>query len=183
MNPLSDFIVVTEPLLSKGMLEKILAATNGVKWRIPPSDGDYKRTCTTFPLSAAAAGNYPVPKDRSEHVKWADKALVSVTLQALRTYKKKHSKLFTRTDCGFDILRYEKGQFIGDHVDDREPRVLAMSIALNDDYTGGEFSFWKDTTVPLPAGCAIMFPPNFMFPHQILPVISGTRYSMITWFS
>lgn len=183
MNPLSDFIVVTEPLLSKGMLDKILATTEGIKWRVPPSDGDYKRTCTTFPLSAAAAGKYPIPKGSAERVKWADKTLVGATLQALRIYKAKHPKIYTRTDCGFDILRYEKGQFIGDHVDDREPRVLAMSLGLNDDYTGGDFSFWKGEAVRLPAGCAIMFPPNFMFPHEVLPVTSGTRYSMITWFS
>lgn len=183
MNPLSDFIVVTEPLLPKDTLADILRVTEGIKWRIPPKDGDYVRTCTTFPLSAAAAGKYPIPKGRSDRVKWADKTLVGATLQALRIYKAKHPKLFTRTDCGFDILRYETGQFIGDHVDDREPRVLAMSLGLNDDYTGGDFSFWKDTTIHLPAGCAVMFPPNFMFPHEILPVKSGTRYSMITWFS
>jgi hypothetical protein len=27
-----------------------------------------------------------------------------------------------------------------------------------------------------------MFPSNFMYPHAIKPVLSGTRYSIITWF-
>lgn len=63
------------------------------------------------------------------------------------------------------------------------PRVLSMSIGLNDDYEGGEFKFWDDgEPFRLPAGCALMFPPNFMYPHQVLPVASGVRYSMITWF-
>ncbi len=183
MNPLSEYIVVTEPLLSKETLADILRTADGIKWRVPSTDGSYKRTCTTFPLSAAVIGKYPIPKGRLDRVKWADKTLVAATLKALRIYKGMHPKMFTRTDSGFDILRYETGQFISEHVDDSVPRVLSMSLALNDEYTGGEFQFWKNDTIQLPAGCAIMFPPNFMFPHEVLPVTSGTRYSMITWFT
>jgi prolyl 4-hydroxylase len=62
------------------------------------------------------------------------------------------------------------------------PRVLSMSMMLNNEYTGGEFLFWKSLSIPVPAGCAIMFPANFMFPHEVLPITSGTRYAMITWF-
>jgi Uncharacterized iron-regulated protein len=114
----------------------------------------------------------------------ADRALVDATRDALKLYKQKHPRAYTRSDIGFDILRYQKGQFIADHIDDREPRVLSMSIVLNDDYEGGEFRFWKkeNVTIDVQAGCAIMFPPNFMFPHEVLPITSGTRYAMITWF-
>jgi hypothetical protein len=180
---LTDFILVTEPLLGREALADILTVTDGVQWRIPPEDGDYKRTCTTFPLSSAAVGTYPVPPRVQDRARMADTTLVSATHQALRLYKEKFPRIYTRTDSGFDILRYERGQAIGPHVDDRDPRVVAMSIALNDDYQGGEFRFWDEVTIRLEAGCAIMFPPNFMFPHEILPVSSGTRYSMITWFS
>jgi hypothetical protein len=182
ISDLTDYIVVTEPLLSKEILEQIVMLTDGVDWRHPPNDGNYVRTCTTFPLSAAAVQKYPIPEGRLDYVKWADRTLVTATRQALRVYQKKYPRAFTRSDVGFDILRYEEGQSIGDHVDDREPRVLSMSIALNNGYTGGEFRFWKYLDVAVPAGCAIMFPPNFMFPHEVLPVTSGTRYSMITWY-
>lgn len=185
MYDLTDYIVITEPLLSKETMGKILATSEGIKWRIPPNDGNYKRTCTTFPISMAAVGKYSIPEGRLESVKWADQTLVSATHKAVRAYKERHSRAYTVSDSGFDILRYETGQFIEDHIDDRAPRVLTMSLILNDDYTGGEFRFWKkeDVSFNVPAGCAIMFPPNFMFPHEVLPIISGTRYSMITWFS
>ena len=159
-----------------------MAVTDGIEWRVPESYNGIARTCTTFPLSSASIGNYPTPEGRLDRIKWADETLLNATCQALRIYQEKHPKVFTKSDSGFDILRYETGQFIGEHIDDKEPRVLSMSIALNDDYTGGEFRFWNNVTVPVSVGCAIMFPPNFMYPHEILPVISGTRYSMITWF-
>lgn len=185
---LADFIVVTEPLLDTLQLKEIIAVTDGVEWRTPPDSPDYpERTCTTFPLSAAVGGNYPCPPDKLAMVKRADDVLLDASLRALNIYKTKFP-LVTRQDCGFDILRYETGQFIGVHRDDMVPRVLSMSIALNGDgdgdYAGGEFKFWDDgEPFRLPAGCALMFPPSFMYPHEILPVTSGIRYSMITWFT
>ena len=181
MRDLSQFITITEPLLTKRALTSILAATEGIEWRVP--EQNYVRTCTTFPISAAVVGNYPAPPERLEQIKEADAALVTATLAGLRIYKELHP-LNTRGDTGFDILRYQPGQSIGLHVDDLAPRILTMSILLNEDFTGGEFRFWQDDTATfsVPAGCAIIFPPTFMYPHEILPIQSGTRYSMITWF-
>jgi hypothetical protein len=182
MDKLIDYIIITTPLLTKEQLEEVLAVTEGVEWRNPDYNG-IERTCATFPISSAANKAYPVPEGKLEQTLKVDMMLLDVTLNALRIYKEKF-QLHTSTDSGFDILRYEVGQLISYHVDDNEPRVLSMSIALNDDYTGGEFRFFKNDNikVKLNAGCAIMFPSNFMYPHEILPVTSGTRYSMITWF-
>jgi len=181
---LDHFMMVTEPLLDPMQLKEIIAVTEGVEWRTPPDSPDYpERTCTTFPLSAAVGGNYPCPAEKLPMAKRADEILLDATLRALNAYKSRHL-LVTRQDSGFDILRYEQGQHIGVHRDDMVPRVLSMSIALNGEYEGGEFRFWgsPDHTLRLNAGCALMFPPNFMYPHEILPVTKGTRYSMITWF-
>lgn len=89
-------------------------------------------------------------------------------------------------DSGYNLLRYTKGQFYKQHVDSsrRFPRELSCSIILNDDYEGGEFSFFNNTEkYKLTKGSVIVFPSNFLFPHQILPVTKGTRYSIITWFN
>jgi hypothetical protein len=180
---LTDYIITTEPLLTKETLKEILEVANGIEWRIPEKRGELTRTCMTFPLSMAVTGAFPVPEGRLDRIKKADEILLKATYKALDVYKKKYSFYIT-TDSGFDILRYEEGQLIDYHIDDSEPRVLSMSIALNDDYAGGEFRFWKNDNVKfrISSGCAIMFPPNFMYPHEILPVTSGIRYSMITWF-
>lgn len=180
MMQLEDFIMVSEPVLAPINVVLILEALEKVQWRVPDTSG-YLRTCTTYPISAAIGGNYPVPSGMLGQIKWADDILLVAALEAIRVYKEKF-QVNTKTDSGFDILRYEKGQYIDCHIDDLEPRTVAMSIALNDDYTGGEFRFWREKVIKVPIGCAIMFPPNFMYPHEILRVETGTRYSMITWF-
>ena len=43
-------------------------------------------------------------------------------------------------------------------------------------------SRYDDLKYKLDKGDAIMFPSNFMYPHEIMPVTKGTRYSAITWF-
>jgi 2OG-Fe(II) oxygenase superfamily len=183
MNHLADFIMVTGPLLDPLTLKEILSVTDGVEWRIPVSGEGYpERTCTTLPLSAAVGGNYPYPPNNLPMAKRADDILLDATQRALAIYKGRYP-MTTRADTGFDILKYEPGQHIASHVDDLAPRVLAMSIGLNDNYTGGEFQFWDDPPFRLQAGCALMFPPNFMYPHRVLPIKDGVRYSMITWFT
>jgi hypothetical protein len=181
---LSDYIMITEPLMTKNVLDEILSDLNEVEWRIPDAMYGYDRTCTTFPVSSAVIGNYPIPAGKLDNVKKIDNTLLRVVHKALRIYQGRFPDIHTHSDSGFDILRYDIGQYVGSHIDDHAPRVLSMSIGLNDDYTGGEFRFWKNDNyiIKVPSGCAIMFPPNFMYPHEVLPVKSGVRYSMLTWF-
>lgn len=89
-------------------------------------------------------------------------------------------------DTGYELLRYKTGGFFKEHTDafDGINRVLSCSIALNDDYTGGEWSFFEGKErFKAPAGSIIVFPSNFMFPHEIQTVTSGERYSVVTWFN
>ena len=37
--------------------------------------------------------------------------------------------------------------------------------------------------VELKTGDLVMFPSNFMYPHSVQPILSGTRYSIVCWFS
>ena len=87
-------------------------------------------------------------------------------------------------DTGYELLRYREGQFYVQHTDHfkQNPRVLSCSICLNDDYEGGEFAFFDRTIKFKPKkGSVIMFPSNFMFPHEVMPVVAGNRYAIITW--
>jgi predicted 2-oxoglutarate/Fe(II)-dependent dioxygenase YbiX len=88
-------------------------------------------------------------------------------------------------DSGYDLLRYDIGGFYKMHTDSATDimRTLSCSFSLNDDYEGGEWGFWdREITIKLPKGAAILFPSNFMYPHEIMSVTKGTRYSVITWF-
>lgn len=113
-----------------------------------------------------------------------DQQVFMATGQAIAHYQKLFPWVSIETDSGYDFLRYDTGMFYLQHVDSfkAHPRAVSCSFAINDDHGGGEFAFFDKRIVVRPAqGSALLFPSNFMFPHEILPVTSGTRYSIITW--
>jgi len=59
--------------------------------------------------------------------------------------------------------------------------TLTVLGGLNDDYEGGELIFWRDTQMILPAGHIMIFPSNFLYPHEVKIVKKGTRYSFVSW--
>jgi hypothetical protein len=59
--------------------------------------------------------------------------------------------------------------------------ILTVLGGLNDDYEGGELLMFGDHRIHLPAGAVVVFPSNFMFPHEVKPVKSGIRYSYVSW--
>jgi len=89
----------------------------------------------------------------------------------------------TTREMNFYVIK--KVEFFKEHVDyspTTNQRQLSFSFALNDDYEGGEFQFFGySEPYRVPKGSCIIFPSSFVFPHQILPVTSGTRYSVVTW--
>jgi predicted 2-oxoglutarate/Fe(II)-dependent dioxygenase YbiX len=50
----------------------------------------------------------------------------------------------------------------------------------NDNYKGGEFVICGEE-LKLKAGSLLIFPSNYVYPHSVKPVISGTRYSFVSW--
>jgi predicted 2-oxoglutarate/Fe(II)-dependent dioxygenase YbiX len=59
--------------------------------------------------------------------------------------------------------------------------ILSILGSLNNDYVGGELVFWRDKVVELKAGEIMIFPSNFLYPHQVRMVTEGTRYSFVSW--
>ena len=74
-----------------------------------------------------------------------------------------------------------------DHIhsmfDGNRKGIPALSLlgCLNDDYEGGELIFWDDTEIKLKGGSLLIFPSNFMYPHEVKPVTKGSRYSYVSW--
>jgi len=103
---------------------------------------------------------------------------------------------------GFDLDQFEplqftsydagRREFYGPHVDcaygivsQMTSRKLSMTVQLSDpdDYTGGDLKLLighkKPISVPRERGTVIVFPSNIM--HEVTPVKSGRRYSLVTW--
>ena len=116
-----------------------------------------------------------------------DQKLYKIINDLLEKYLKKYDSLGyvqIKEDTGYMLLRYKTGDYVKKHVDTSsdQHRTLSCSLILNDDYQGGEISFFDGEVKPnLKKGDLLIFPSSFTYPHQVLPVTSGTRYSIITW--
>ena len=97
------------------------------------------------------------------------------------------------------IGKYSKGCFYDYHSDgngvtvydmpenkwlNNKTRKLSMSIFLNDNYEGGEFTFFGDEdsiiTGKGTVGTVLVFP-SYMH-HCVEEVTKGNRYSLVVWF-
>jgi len=85
-----------------------------------------------------------------------------------------------------NILKYEEGGFYRDHVDHftEIPRTLSAIFFLNNDYQGGNLCFnigGEELIIETIPNRMIVWPSNFLFPHQVKPVTKGVRYSVVSW--
>ena len=114
-----------------------------------------------------------------------DEDFYACASNAINEYRKVFPDVSSEIDTGYDLLRYKEGQFYTQHTDSfkKQQRSVSCSFLLNDDYEGGEFAFFdREIMIRSGKGSIVMFPSNFMFPHEVMPVTSGTRYSIITWY-
>ena len=87
------------------------------------------------------------------------------------------------------ILKYEKNDHYVWHTEDSVAarRTLSLIFLLNNDYEGGELLFGDTITeeevyrVAVKPNRLIVWPSSFIFPHKVLPVKKGVRYSVVSW--
>lgn len=85
----------------------------------------------------------------------------------------------------FALVKYTEGQFFKEHSDGGEGvnRKLSIVIYLNDDYEGGEIYFRNQNLTMKPrAKSMVMFPSTDDFLHEAKPVISGTKYAIVSFW-
>ncbi|HWB33951.1 MAG TPA: 2OG-Fe(II) oxygenase [Candidatus Paceibacterota bacterium] len=63
-------------------------------------------------------------------------------------------------------------------------RDISLVVYLNQDFEGGDIVFPKQAiTIKPRAGMLLAFPSSHHFLHGVNPVLSGTRYAIVNWFS
>ena len=95
-----------------------------------------------------------------------------------------HYRITMESHDIYNILRYGKGHFFTNHVDDSQAFHRRMSIVYyaNDNYTGGEITFERFGIEYKPkANEAIIFPSTYVYNHSVKPVTDGTRYAVVSW--
>lgn len=182
---LEEFVNIFENIIPEELCDKIISEYLDDELLEHSKVGDGVvdssiRNCRAMKISSSSAisKNYSVRKE-------IDDQLFEIAGKVINTLRSKFRHLSITQDSGYDLLKYETGGFYIQHTDSftTEQRAISCSFILNDDYDGGEFGFFdRELIYKLKKGSVITFPSNFMYPHEIMPVISGTRYSIITWF-
>jgi predicted 2-oxoglutarate/Fe(II)-dependent dioxygenase YbiX len=184
MKELKDYIIVMNNIMPPSVADALLAeyknCDDWVNANITNGEDLDIRNCQTIGISFSNI----IEKNKETRQK-IDSMLFSVAGQAIKEYGRHFNEALIQQDSGYDLLKYETGGFYTQHTDsfkDRH-RSVSCSFGINDNYEGGEFAFFdRELVYNLKKGSCIMFPSNFMYPHEIMPVTSGTRYSIVTWF-
>mgnify|MGYP003118947932 FL=1 len=108
-------------------------------------------------------------------------------LKVVDHYAKQHERFACIHHTNFRINRYGVGGFMSSHVDNIHHShgqsygypQCSILLFLNDDYEGGQFVV-ANKEYETKKGSAIVFPSNFMFPHEVREVTNGERWSVVT---
>jgi hypothetical protein len=182
---LEDFILTFDDIVPLDLCDRIISEyETSFDWtKTAVGDNNYLpevRSCDMINISTQDIINKNI-----EIRKKIDEELFVCANTCLLKYKERFSTIGADTDTGYDLLRYKEGQHYSQHTDSfrLQQRSLTCSLLLNDDYEGGEFAFFnREIMIKGGKGGAIIFPSNFMYPHEIMKVISGVRYSIVTWY-
>jgi len=118
---------------------------------------------------------------------WYKKLKVSFEI-AIKKYSETFPLFSVQHITDFRINRYSEDGYMSKHCDNIHhshgqkygfPQVSSL-LFLNDNYEGGEFVV-ADEVYNTKKGSVIIFPSNFMFPHEVKPITKGIRWSIIAW--
>jgi hypothetical protein len=185
-NKLEDYIYVVKNALSVNLCDEIVDEfKNSDEW-INTIVGANKILDKTIRNCQSIGTSFPhIIQKNSEVRQRLDNTIFDGAAKCINEYNIKFPHCKIVEDYGYELLKYHEGCFYIQHTDSFKdcPRAVSCSFILNDDFQGGEFAFFdRELKYKLEKGDALMFPSNFMYPHEIMPVTKGTRYSIITWF-
>jgi len=202
---LKEFIKVYKNCISEDLCDSILSEYTanesewGTSYVMRPTghrtgDNDFRNSRELFITSDEVINrNFNVRKQ-------IDEDLFNIFGSVIKDYVATVSPFLPISrDTGYSLLAYDPGCYFKQHIDvlsypenaidglvsveNALPRRVSLSLFLNDDYEGGDLSFFDATyTIPKQKGTVVLFPSNCMFPHQVHKVTSGCRYSIVTWF-
>lgn len=109
--------------------------------------------------------------------------LYHAKLQAVKHYCQSFNIGELRYWEAMNFVKYGPDQHFMEHHDNGYSYNCVVSLVAypNDDYEGGELFFrLQNLNIKAKAGDLFIFPSNYMYPHQAKPVVSGTKYSIVT---
>jgi len=194
---LTDLIVVKHDVFSAEICDELINEYQKDEWCEAETLGlmENYRKCGTLLISHSNVIN------NKKRRKQLDQIIFETISPVIQEYAKSFDgHLIYEKDEGYEMLKYEPGGYYKEHTDEPEKifydkngnpepkslvkRKITLIVQLNENFEGGGLSFFGDThRIEPKKGSVILFPSNYLFPHQALPVTKGVRYSLITWIS
>lgn len=112
---------------------------------------------------------------------WQD--VYDAQVEAVNDYRRDYNLGDLKYWEAFNFIKYGPGQHFQEHHDHGFSYNCTVSLVayVNDDYEGGELYFrLQNLKIKPKAGDLYIFPSNYMYPHVAMPVMSGTKYSIVT---
>lgn len=183
---LTDYIRVYKNHIEPELCHKVIEGLKGAPWETHTyhDPGTDKFISYEHELSVTYSGT-PEAREVQDRVWYALQRYVTVDFASFNAWLGGWS--------GYTPIRFNKYdpttrmKIHCDHIqtifDGERKGIPTLTVlgALNDDYEGGEFFMFGDQQIHLPTGSVIVFPSNFMYPHEVKPVKSGVRYSYVSW--
>lgn len=128
----------------------------------------------------------------SAHIIKENQYYMDVVYAHIKKYMIDLNNIYLTSWDGFSTLtwhRYKKGTNMSLHTDNIKTvfdgtrkgcPILSIVGQLNDNFLGGEFEI-LDQQIKMKAGDILIFPSNFLFPHQVKTIIKGKRLSFVSW--
>ena len=187
---LAPGIVLYRNVLKRNMniietIESILSSTdNPYRWREATVGYGFKkpdyRDCVDFKFRKNDLHN---TDEKTERLKLLWQNCYDVMAEAVKDYCFSYNITELQYWEVMNFVRYHEGQHFQEHTDHGYSYNATVSLVgyINDDYEGGEIQFRLQDLMFKPSeGDLIIFPSNFIYPHRAMPVINGTKYSLVT---
>jgi len=128
---------------------------------------------------------------RKDHTFYKDlnDAVTKVAKKYTVKMKSFHDRDFVvQKTTDFRLNKYDVGGYMSRHCDNIHhshgqtfgyPQASVL-LFLNDNFKGGEFLVSEEQP-KIKTGEALIFPSNFMFPHEVKEITQGTRWSIVSW--
>ena len=186
MDQIEDYIIVKN-IISREVCQSLIDECNKKEWK--------KHTWNNYATGTSSSEETKELDVMTSTDEQQDKVTVAL-FKALDEYQKicswKGAKTENQWITRFNRIRfnkYEVGTMMRRHYDhihsifDGEMKgvpIVSIVVNLNEDYEGSEFHC-RGKEIKLKTGDIVMFPSNFIYPHEVTECTKGTRYSFVSW--
>ena len=186
MSTIEDYIYVKNYIPTE-VCEALIDECNKKEWR--------KHTWNNY-ASGTSSSEPTKELDVMSCTQEQQNKITPYLIKALDAYQVKHTWPGDKTQgpwlTKFSPIRFNKyvvGTMMREHYDHihsifdgkmKGVPIVSIVANLNEDYEGSEFCC-RGKEIKLKTGDILLFPSNFMYPHEVKEATKGTRYSFVSW--